>query len=397
MSLAGIVCGVSLFILTQAQTSGFEGFFVKTIWGTNGVIRVADRFQDTLRSMSVQNESKRETRFEYSHTESKRYIEGVENSRQVMEAVRQFQTVSGVSQIVNGSVTFTNDFRTKPAQLFGIEPEDYLAVSDLEEQIVFGSLEQFRHNKIGILVGRTLAERMLIDVGDPVIVWSKGENFRFRVSGVFQTGVSSIDSFRLFVRLDQARTVLQKPHGASFLQVNLFDESNAETVALHMSAVLNHAASSWQERERVWLEAFRALRVSSAITVSTIILISGLGMFNTLAIIVMEKRREIAILRSMGYTRNDVSSIFLLQGMLVLALGTFLGSGLGAAFTFGVSKLPIRIRGIFSTDYFVVHWSVWHYIAAALTSLVVVFVASYLPARQAARLEPADIIRGTGQ
>ncbi|MFI5336800.1 MAG: FtsX-like permease family protein, partial [Opitutales bacterium] len=113
--------------------------------------------------------------------------------------------------------------------------------------------------------------------------------------------------------------------------------------------------------------------------------------------IVLEKTKEIAILRSMGYTRRDISHIFVWLGAIVFVVGTVLGWGLGAGVTYSVSKLPIRIRGIFSTDSFVVAWSIWHYVAATLTAAVVVMTAAIIPARRAARLEPGDIIRGTAQ
>ena len=120
-------------------------------------------------------------------------------------------------------------------------------------------------------------------------------------------------------------------------------------------------------------------------------------MFNTLAMLVLEKTKEIAILRSMGYTRRDISSIFLWQGIFVLIAGNVLGWILAAIITYGVSKLPFRVTGIFSTDSFVVEWSVWHYVLATVTATVVVMIASYIPAQRAARLEPGDIIRGTSQ
>ena len=166
---------------------------------------------------------------------------------------------------------------------------------------------------------------------------------------------------------------------------------------MHMRSVLGHSVESWQEREHVWLDVFWALRLSSAITVSTIIIISGLGIFNTLAIIVMEKSREIAILRSIGYSRNDIGLVFIIQGLIIYLIGTFSGLLLGAAMTYTVSALPIRIRGIFTTDHFIVNWSIWHYTAAAITALIVVLIACYIPARKASRLEPAVIIRGAGQ
>ena len=127
---------------------------------------------------------------------------------------------------------------------------------------------------------------------------------------------------------------------------------------------------------------------------STIILIAGLGMFNTLAIIVMERAREIAILRSIGYTRTDVLWIFLYQGVIVYALGLVIGCLAGAGLTALVESLPIRIRGIFATDHFIMEWSLSHYGWAALVTGIVVLLASILPARRAAKIEPGTVIRG---
>ena len=151
----------------------------------------------------------------------------------------------------------------------------------------------------------------------------------------------------------------------------------------------------WQNREKTWLQVFNVLRISSAITLSTIILISGLGMFNTLVMIVIDKTREIAILRSMGYMRRDITQIFMFQGCIVLFAGILLGWATAAAGTYGLSKIPIRIRGIFAADSFVVHWDLSHYIWAGVIATIVVSIASYFPARRAARLEPGDVIRGS--
>jgi lipoprotein-releasing system permease protein len=113
--------------------------------------------------------------------------------------------------------------------------------------------------------------------------------------------------------------------------------------------------------------------------------------------IVIEKTKEIAILRSMGYTRQDIARIFVWLGAIVLIVGTIGGWGMGAGVTYAVSKMPIKIRGIFSADSFQVNWSIWHYIVATITAVVVVMTAAVVPARRAARLEPGDIIRGTSQ
>jgi lipoprotein-releasing system permease protein len=397
MSLTGIVFGVGFFIVTQAQTSGFEEFFIKTILGTNGAIRIEDKFQDTIFAMSAAGHDQGASKFEVSARVGRKYVDGVEDPERIMQALKEFQNVSGASMVVRGSVIADSSFKNDTAQAFGIKLEDHLGVSDLARQIVRGSLEEFRAKPAGLLLGRVLAERLQVNVGDTLILRAGSEQRRYYVAGIYETGVSDIDKVRIYLHLTEARSLLKRATGASFIQVALFDRDRAVADAAAMEEVFRHGAQGWQEREKTWLEVFRALRVSSALTVSTIILISGLGMFNTLAMIVMEKTKEIAILRSMGYTRRDISRIFLLQGAIVLVIGTVLGWAFGAGVTYGVSQLPIRIRGIFTTDSFVVAWSIWHYVAATVTAAVVVFTASLIPARRAARLEPGDIIRGTSQ
>jgi lipoprotein-releasing system permease protein len=392
MSLAGIVFGVGFFIVTQAQTSGFEDFFIRTILGTDGAIRIVDRIQNTAPQMSSDGST-----FSIDQREGLRYVEGIEEPERLREGVMRFRNVSGVSAVLSGAVLVRGNIGSDSARVLGIELEDQLKVSDLAKQIVFGHLNDFRGNLTGALVGRGLARRLGLDVGDPFVMEAQGETRRFRVSAIFETGVSDIDRVRIYLHMVECRSLLKKPNGASYLQVALFDSERAPEEARQMRRAFNHNAEDWKYRQRTWLEVFRALRVSAALTVSTIILISGLGMFNTLAMIVIEKTKEIAILRSMGYTRRDISSIFIWQGAMVLAAGIVLGFGLGAGVTYGVEQLPIRIRGIFSTDNFVVAWSVWHYVAAAVTAIVVVMAASIIPARRAARLEPGDVIRGNSQ
>lgn len=398
MSLAGIVFGVGFFIVTQAQTSGFEQFFIRTILGTNGAIRIEDKFQDTIFAMAAAGHDAEASKFEVSAPrEGRKYIEGIEDPELLMEALKHFHNVAGASMVVRGSVVADSSFKNDTAQVYGIRLEHHLGVSDLARQIIRGSLEDFRSAPTGLIIGSVLAQRLQVTIGDTLILRAGDQQRRYRITAVYETGVSDIDKVRIYTHLGEARSLLKRSTGASFIQVALFDRDRAPQDALHMENVFRHGAQGWQEREKTWLEVFRALRISSALTVSTIILISGLGMFNTLVMIVLEKTKEIAILRSMGYTRKDIARIFLWLGFIVLVAGTVLGCLFGAGVTYGVSKLPIRIRGIFTTDSFVVAWSIWHYVAATLTATVIVMTAAVFPARRAARLEPGDIIRGTAQ
>ena len=396
MSLSCTILGVGLFIVTQATTSGFQQLFIKTIIGTDGAMRVEDKIQDTMRSMSIDTGNGEGIRVRQK--EGRKYTEGIDEPAKLIDGLRDFPNVSGISPVLRGSVIIQSSFKDDSGQVFGIDLDKHLKVSDLASQIVSGSLEAFRNAPAGALIGRELADRLQLSVDDSFLLEVAGElPQRYRVSGIYQTGASVVDKVRIYLHLSEARSLLHKPTGVTFLQVNLFDRDRAPADAKQIEDVLWHSANPWQVREKSWLSAFSALRISSAITVSVFTLIAGLAMFNTLAMIVLEKTKDIAILRSMGYERVDITRIFLWQAGIVLTFGTILGAIFGAVATYSVSKMPLELTGIFATKHYIVAWSFWHYVEAILTAVVTVMIASLIPARRAARLEPGDIVRGTAQ
>lgn len=395
MSLAGIVFGVAFFIFTQAQTTGFESFFIRTILGTNGTIRVQDEFQHSITSMVVARDGAGGS-FRVPLREGRKYLPGIRNPDALINAIKQFDSVEAATPVLRGDIQISSGFRTESGRVIGMQPTEYIEVSDLEYQIVYGDLRTFAETPDGLLMGRRLAERLEANPGSFILLSHLGVTRRYKVSGIFETGIDFFDKTHVFTHLQEARRLLNKMDRVSYIQIMTRDPDLAPVTASQMEYALGHYVASWQEREKSWLEVFRVLRISSALSMSTIILIAGLGMFNTLAIIVMERSREIAILRSYGFSRTDILNIFLFQGLIVYVLGTLIGFILAAVLTRTAESLPIRIRGIFSTDHFLVSWSVWHYVSAAVVAGIVVVIAALIPARRAARTEPGDVIRGTG-
>jgi ABC-type transport system, involved in lipoprotein release, permease component len=397
MSLVGIAFGVGFIVLTQAVTTGFQAFFIQTILGTDGAIRVEDKFQSLTTTFAIEEAGTGEEVERVVIEANRRYQEGVSEPRLLRETLERFPEILGVSEVLRGSVRIQSATREGDAQVMGIELDDHLRVSKLGEQIVMGSLDDFRSTPSGILMGRDLAERLRVSPGNSVVLTYAGQSTRYRVSAIYETGVREIDRVRIFLHIGESRLLLKRPYGASLLQIALHDPDRAPEVAKQIERVVSHRATEWQYREKLYLDLFVFFRAAAAIMVSTIIIVSGLGMFNTLAMIVMEKTKDIAILRSMGFTREDIAAIFMLQGLLVLGIGVLAGWAIGMVSTYVVSSVPIAVRGIFVTDHVVVAWNFDHYIGAALAALVVVFIASWLPSRRAARLEPAAIIRGASQ
>jgi len=235
-----------------------------------------------------------------------------------------------------------------------------------------------------------------VKAGDAVQLLSPhGEYWRFTVAAIARSGVGAIDSTRVYSHARVAQSLLHRPFTASMIIYKLRDPSRAPALANHFEDLFKHVSQSWQEREESTLQIFLTLQISAAITVSLIILLAGFGIFNVLTMAVLAKVKEIAILRSMGYRRVDISAIFLWQGALIAGIGSLVGCLLGMVLTWGVSQIPIRIRGLLYADHLLVVWDWRHYLWATLLAIVAVFIASYVPALRAAQLAPVTTLRGS--
>ena len=196
MSLLGIVFGIAFFVVTQAQTSGFEVFFIRTILGTNGSIRVSDRFQDLDGTVSKVSKDG-SARFIFRSRENARYVEGIEYPQIVRQALEDFPEVTGISEILEGTAVLDSGSRKHAVQVHGLRIKDHLMVSDLENQVIHGSVERLASDRSGVLVGSRIAERLRLEPGDRITLIGGTENEQLRVSGIFETGVSQIDKNRL--------------------------------------------------------------------------------------------------------------------------------------------------------------------------------------------------------
>jgi len=395
LSALGVIFGVGAFIAACAQTEGFEKFYIQTVLGSEGSLVITDRFQD--QHTNIMSAKPGESLLVSSQQERK-YYPGIEDAYHMIDVLSTYPEVVSCSPIVEGRTFIRAGFEEEAVSLQGIDLDLHLRTTDFAKQVTHGSIDDFRNDPNGCCVGVSLAERMNLVAGQDVFIRGpNNETRRFRIDVIYETGVWDFDIKNVFVHLRTAQTILHEPYFVSFMLVKLVDPNRAPEMASEFEDLLSHQAASWQERQSGNLHLFDALRLSAAIVVSMIILLSGFGIFNVLSLSVMQRTKEIAILRSMGYDRGDIAAIFLWQGACVAVIGIVFGWGLGAALTFIISKIPVNFRGILRTDYFIVDWSVTHYLIAAALALIAVFIASYVPARRASRLEPVETLRGTGQ
>ncbi|HEY3601129.1 MAG TPA: ABC transporter permease [Chthoniobacterales bacterium] len=390
LSLCGVVFGVAIFVCTQAQTQGFTKQFIDATIGSNGAIMLRQQFRPRYEHLYVAPENSK------IEAASRRYFEGITNASEIMRISRRFSNVVACAPVLRGTLTARAEFETATVDLFGIDPAAQLRTTDIGQEIIQGKFEDFRNNAASVIVGSRLAEALGVGAGDAVqLLAPSGEYWRFTVAAIARSGVGSVDSSRVYCQSKIAQRLLRKPYPATMILYKLRDPDAAPELATEFEKLFHHEARSWQEREEANLQLLMTLRISTGITVSLIILLAGFGIFNVLTMTVLSKMKEIAILRSMGYSRRDITTIFLWQGALIAALGSIIGCLIGGLSVIGVAHIPLRVRGILYADYFPVASNWHHYLWATLLALIAVAIASWVPAYRAGQLPPVATLRGS--
>ncbi|MCO5059887.1 MAG: ABC transporter permease [Rhizobiaceae bacterium] len=286
--------------------------------------------------------------------------------------------------------------RETGATIAGVEPETERAVSPIVGDFVAGSFGALATGGNNIVVGDRMADRLGARLGDTVTaVSSTGLTRRFRIAGLFHTGTTARDEGEAYMLLKDAQILAERANAINDIRIKLDDPDAAPQVARRIGAELGYKSVAWQDANEGIMEAFVIRNVIMYTVVAAIMLVAGFGIFNIVSTITHEKARDIAIMKSLGFSQSDMQRMFVVEGMAIGAAGSALGWALGFALTFALAQVRFELdAGGQEITNLPIAWSMLHYTIAAGFALGSAAVAGYLPARRAARLNPVDIIRG---
>ena len=331
----------------------------------------------------------------------------------ILEEVRALPGVVGATPFVYTEVMLSSPTGVKGLILRGIDPESAPEVLSILSNMTQGSVQGLKNREgeadtPGIVVGGELAKRLGLMVGSRInLLSASGQKTAtgfaprikpFEVVGVFKTGMFEYDSSLGFVSLPAARNVLGLPDNRiTGIEVTVKDVYEADVMAAKIAEKLGRPfyVRHWMEMNANLFAALKLEKVGMFILLAMVVLIGSFSIVTTLVMLVMEKTRDIAILMSMGATRGMIRRIFMLQGTVIGVIGTALGYVLGVAVAlllqrYQFIKLP---QGVYTLDHLpiILTWS--DSAIVGICAMLLCFLATIYPARQAARLEPAEALR----
>jgi lipoprotein-releasing system permease protein len=325
-------------------------------------------------------------------------LEQVQARAQRLRSVDQWQSlqaelestpgVRAVSPVAAGPGLIARGDANKSITVTGIIPERYVAVTRLDEKIVSGEL---RLNPGDVVIGTDLAKDLGAAVGDKVRLstpTSAGDAYQVR--GIYDLGQRNLNRAYAYVTLPTAQALLNLPGGVSSLELAIDDLFGAEEFSERLQARVPHEVESWMRANSQLRTALGNQTVMTLLVRFFLALVVAIGVASVLIVSVVQKTKEIGILRAMGASRGRMLRVFLLQGGLIGASGAILGSACGYLLTWGMSNL---LRADDGTPLFVAHFNALLYVYTALGATVLGVVAAVMPARRAAKLDPAQAIR----
>lgn len=307
------------------------------------------------------------------------------------DVVRDIAAVKGVtktSPVVTGGAFAVRGAATRPVAVRGVDPDGLDGIVGIARKIKEG-----RHQIVGseALIGTELAAAFGVALGDKIrVVTATNRTDVFTVAGIFDLGSKDANERLVFVPLRAGQTLFELEGGVSTIEIKVSDIFGAELVADTIAKRTGLVADSWTKTNAQLLVALQSQESSKNVMLFFITLTVALGIASVLIVSVVQKSREIGVMRAVGTSRARVLRIFLIQGGIVGFAGSVIGSGLGALIGRAFMALQRNADGsaMFPID---LSWQLL--VGASALATVVGLVAAVAPARRAARLDPAEVIR----
>ncbi len=389
----GVTVGVGIFLATSGMMMGSQNDFVRTLIDSAPHIIV----KDERRGASPQplREAYPDAAIAIHGVRPRDEVRGLKDWPAMLADARALPGAIAAPSLT-GAVSIRFAGRSEAVALSGIDSRLEGQLVDIEKTLSGGRLIDLEQRPDGIIISRPLARRLGANLGDTLIVSSTaGVLQRMRILAFAEpdalSGFYAGDN-TAYGLLRTAQVLFARPNIVNQIHVKLADPNGAEVVAGRLEARWGYTWESWQERSRDILGLLVARTIITYAIISAVLLVATFGVYTGVSNSVNDKRRDIAILRAIGFTQADIQTIFLLEGMAVGVLGAAGGFVLGAAILQALGSAPITING--QTTYLPLDRSVLQYAIAGSVCLLAALVAAWLPANKAARVDPVDILRG---
>lgn len=373
----GIAVGSAVIVFITALITGLQANVIQRTLGTQAHIRILppDEVNRTLPaadSWSLVLESPRAQR-----------LRSIINWQDVRDVLDQDVQILAVSPVISGPAIARRGVARASVALLGIDPPRYQRIIPLADDLIAG---RFLVGAGNAVIGKELARDLGLGIGDKLrLDAGEGREAVVDIVGIFELGVRELDARYVYLDLKQAQTLLDLPGGVTVIDTTVAEIFQADEVARRLARLTGLRAESWMETNGQLLNALSSQSMTTEMIRVFVGISVAFGIASVLAVSVVQRTREIGILRAMGSPRGQILRVFLLQGGLLGLLGSACGGLVG----WGL----VQVFNLFGPRLFIIPVDATLVPLAMLVATVTGVLAAAMPARRAARYDPAVAIR----
>lgn len=382
IAIVGFAAGVGSLILALAVTNGFRDALQNELVGATAQVNLLKRTPTAIEDYPI-----------------------------LMAQLRRIPHVQAVAPEIYQAGLLIRGRKSHEVFLKGVIPEQELQIGDLLQHLQAGSLAPLESEPAAsnLILGAGVASQLDVSVGQQVDLYlpnaeltplgMEGKKFPFRVVGIFSTGFYDFDNGWAYTSFAAAQSLAPQNSGnwASDIEFRLDDIYQADAVAKAAEAVAgpDFTTTTWITQNRPIFQALQLERLGTVIVISLVVLVAALNVLIMLTMLVMEKRREIAVLLSMGARRRQIRRIFIYQGLSIAALGTMVGLGLAFPLSWAADRYHwIHVSAeVYAVNYIPFHAHVSDGVLVAAIALLIAYLATLYPSRRALAVLPAETLR----
>lgn len=392
VSIIGIILGTAFFLAISSLMQGSEADFLNRLVNNSPHITVSDEYRNPRVQPALRLYPK--GAIDIRHVVPLSENRGIRGYEQKLKEIRAIPGVKAAANL-SGSAIINFAGQDQGITLNGMNPNDVKSVTSIAQYMVKGTIDDLAADPNGIVIGAGLADRLELDVGRTITLSTNAGGRRsFKIVGIFRTGRGSYDIGQTYVDIKRAQAMLNLPNRANSIIIKLDDAQQARDIAAQIETQIGYKAMSWQEASEDIMSTLVIRNVIMYTVVSAVLVVAAFGIYNVISTVVMEKHKDIAILKSMGFEARDIRFVFLVQGVVLGIAGCGAGIPLGCAFMLGLMQVKMRIPGAGEKVSMPLSWDWPQFAIAVAFAMIASTLAAYLPARKGAQLQPISVLRG---
>lgn len=395
LTLLGILLGASAYVTISGLLMGFQEFLVDQLVDNDAHLKISSR-EETLEPDSLNGVFfDRDVHVHWIKPPAgRRDNPYIISPGAWLSRLQESKHVFGASPQLEMQVIANRGKVTNSAKLLGVDPELQAQVSNIGNYMLAGKLEDIGKTGNRVIIGKDLMDSLGAVPGETIFLSSgKGEPVPFRIVGTFRIGVKSVDETTILGALADVQGLNQSPSRITTIAVRLKDVREAPKLAKQWNVLSQEKVQSWDQANQGLMSVFSMQDIVRNAMTLAILVVASFGIYNILSLAIHHKKREIAILRSMGFEPKDISKLFLFQGLTLGSLGGGIGIFLGFLACLYLSTIELGSTRSLGGDKLFMSYDVWIYVKGFFLAFFASCIASYLPAKAAGRMEPIEILR----